>query len=245
MADNQQRVFPEFYMDSIKDEGASALAGRPIFKDIEMIRYRWAGDKHREHMAPAHDASIRDPGSNRWLSHAERWPREYDAFKRNALYQGSGTPIDEAPFLSNAQRAELKAINIFTIEQLSDPTSQAISRMGPGGYKMAEQAKAYVEKAAGSAPLTALAAENAELKERMANMERMFSDALANRQPSPAPAQAATNDDDEPSSDIFDKWDDESLKAFIKDKTGQTPRGNPSHATLVRMADEAHAKVAA
>jgi hypothetical protein len=37
----------------------------------------------------------------------------------------------------------------------------------------------------------------------------------------------------------FESWSDDELRAFIKEKTGTGVRGQPAHATLVTMADEA------
>ena len=245
MAQEKMRIHVEFFMDAVEDDQASKLAGRPIFKDQESVRIRWVGDNKREHVATAHSQSFRDKENNQWVTYAQRFPEIYEAFKRNAQYVGSGTPLDEAPFLTAAQRAELKAINIFTIEALSDPTSGAIAKMGMGGRTLVNKAVAFLENAAGHSPAVALAADNAAMKTQIAEMQRQMQALMAGQPVAPAPEPEPATDDESETLSVFDKWDDESLKAFIKEKSGQAPRGTPSHSTLVRMADEANAKVAA
>lgn len=244
MAHETMRIHVEFFMGTIEDPGASEREGRKIFKDQEMVRIRWVGDNKRELEAPAHSMSARE-GST-WLTYAERFPAQYEAFKRNATYIGPGTPIDEAPFLSNAEKMELKALNIFTIDALSDLTSKALNALGIGGREKMTKAKAWLENAAGSADVTRMAAENAQMREQMERMQKQM-DELMRKGAAPAapvhvePEQADPDDDADVSNSPFASWDDPTIKAYIKDKTGNMPRGNPSHETLVRMADEANA----
>lgn len=244
MAQEPMRIHVEFFMDAVEDRGASEREGRKIFKDVESVRIRWVGDNKRELIAPAHMLSVRD--GNEWITYAQRFPDQYEAFRRNVTYIGSGTPIDEAPFLSNAEKAELKALNIFTIDALADLTSKALAALGMGGREKMNKAKAWLENAAGSADVTRMAAENAQMREQMERMQKQM-DELMRKGAAPAtpvhvePEQADPDDDADVSNSPFASWDDPTIKAYIKDKTGNMPRGNPSHETLVRMADEANA----
>jgi hypothetical protein len=47
--------------------------------------------------------------------------------------------------------------------------------------------------------------------------------------------------DEEPAVEAseFEKWSDDDLRAFIKERTGTGVRGQPAHQTLVTMAEEA------
>lgn len=45
MADQKpSQARPEFFVEARRDKKASEEAGRPIFKDVEMVRVRFAGD---------------------------------------------------------------------------------------------------------------------------------------------------------------------------------------------------------
>ena len=44
---------------------------------------------------------------------------------------------------------------------------------------------------------------------------------------------------DKPPMEDFSAWEDPDIKAFLKDVTGETPKGNPKHETLVKLAEEA------
>ena len=95
--------------------------------------------------------------------------------------------------------------------------------MGPGFRVLVNQARNWLDIAAGSAESNKLAAENAELRERLDRLE------------------AAISGDTKPvvPSEGFDAWEDQNIKAFLKDATGEKPKGNPKHETLVKLAEEA------
>ena len=237
MADNHSSdVHVEFFVDAIENPAKSAEAGRAIFEDKEMVRIRFPGDKNRELVAPANQQCTRDPHSNTWLTYIDRFPRHYEAFKRNAAYIGDGTPLNEAPFLTASQKAELHSLNIHTLEALAGMSSAAIASFGLGGRGLVNQAQAWIEKASGSAVEMRLAQENAELKARFDMLEKQLQQAMNAGIVRPSPVAEISG----PSP--FEEWADDDLKALIKDKTGSAPRGNPAHSTLVRMADELNAQ---
>ena len=244
MANEPMRVRAEFYMNTVQDHNETRMRGRPMFKDVEYVKVRRIGDDKFELVAPAGEKTIRDPNDRsgqKWLSYADRFPDEYKAFKANVQYIGPGTPIDEAPFLTAARRMELKALGVYTIDALADPTTQLLQELGMGGREMVNKAKAYIESANGAAPFNAMAEENARLAAQLEALRSQVEQLTGKVAATADPALIA--EDDAPSSSPFVAWPDEQIKAWIKDKTGYAPRGNPSHATLVRMADEANANL--
>lgn len=256
----QTNLHVEFYTEPVENPAKTREQGRPIFEDKEFVRIKFPGDKHRVHVAPADEQSLRDPQTNDWLTYKDRFPAHYEAFRKNAVFVGEGTPIDEAPFLTASKKAELKGVNIHTVESLADLPDSNLSKMGVGAREMKNQARAYLDKANGSKGETKLAAENAGLRARLERLEANLSNREGiqpglsdtgkaaeernqERHEEPKPDNQDESDADDAKSDAaspFTDWTDESLKAFIKDKTGQAPRGNPSHETLIRMAEEAH-----
>jgi hypothetical protein len=96
-----------------------------------------------------------------------------------------------------------------------------------------EKAQAYIDKAKDSALETRLAAENAQLKARLEALEAQVGRAAPAEQPAPTEPEPKA-----PAGNVFESWEDSALRAFIKERSGSAPKGNSSHATLVRQAQE-------
>lgn len=209
----------EFFNRAEPDLARSREAGRPVFKEVDMVRIRKIADKNYIHEAPANERSLREK-NGQWSSYAERFPAQYQAYKAKVEYIGDGTPLSEAAFMTEAQRMEYRALGILTIEKLADLPAQIKSKLGMTGIEMQTKAKTWLSRASDAAPDMKLAQENADLRARLEALElRSVSD------PAPQPAPEAA-----PS--------DEQLKALIKERTGSAPRGTPSRETLLRMLQE-------
>ncbi len=237
MTDEADKLLtPIFKTVAVRDEIESRKAGRPIFKDVEIVEVRIPADRHYIPTFGAHDFWKNVDGIAQ--TYAMRWPDQYRAFKENRTQTIEGTPLEELPFLTNAKRSELKALSIYTAEQLASLDGKNLKTLGIGGRELKDQATAYLDRASGSAKVTELARENAAMKAEMEAMRQQMRE-LAR----PVPA---TDKQEVPEAQSdFEAWSDEELKLYIKDGTGVAPKGQPSHATLVRMADEVYAKEAA
>lgn len=236
---NEDLISPRFYVEAIKDEKASREAGRPIFKDVEQCEIHFAADRQRVVSLPAHDPFERDPATNEWTTPAQKFAPIYQKFKLDP--EGlhiTGTPLAELPFLTAAKRAELKALNIHTAEALAQLDGPNMKALGIGGRDLKNQAKAYIDKASGSADVTRLAAENAAMSERLAELERQNAELIATKGGKVAkPAKKS----DEPSP--FADWETADIKAWLKDSTGSDPT-ETTHEALVARADEVNAELA-
>lgn len=208
----------KFYHDAKENKFKSHEAGRPVFDDIEMCEINFPADRAKSLLVPAHGEWKRF-GTTR-VTYAERFKDHYARFKINEGPVVEGTPLSEAPFLSMAQKASLKALQVYTIEQLASLTGQALKNIGAGGLATQQQAEAYLAKASGTADVVKMQIEIEELKRQLS--ER------------PAPIE-----------DGYDGMDTEALKSHIELKTGARPRGNPSDATLRMMARELDKEAAA
>lgn len=222
-------VVAVFKTVSRKDNAASKKQGRPIFRDIEACEIRFSGDRNRVTVQPAHAVWKYDNGEP--ITYAMRFSDQYQRFKANGVQVQAGTPLEELPFLTQAKRLELKALSIYTAEALAEIDGQPLKNLGMGGRELKNQAVAYLEKANGSADVTAMASEIALLKQRLSELER------------PAPIPEPEPEQTEMTNEWSEYTDDE-LKALIKEQTGSAPRGQPSRETLVRMAQEATPKAA-
>lgn len=212
MQNNDALVVPFFKTVAQQDMTASKKAGRPIFKDVEVVEVRIAGDRNFAPVFPAHAMWRRVNGEE--VTYAQRFADAYERFAAGKEQVADGTPLSELPFLTEAKRAELRALKVYTAEALASLDGKNLTNLGGQGREMKNQAIAYLEKSTGTAGATALAAEVEALRAELA--------AVRAGEVEPAPA------DDEK----------EALKARIADLTGSRPRGNPSVETLREMLEE-------
>jgi hypothetical protein len=239
MSDNSNLMVPRFLVHTVLNEGKSKEAGRPIYDEMEICEIRFAANKQTVAVFPAHEVwkVVETPdGMREPQTYAMRFPELYRKFKAGEAQAMSGTPLEELPFLTAGKRLELKALSIFTAETLAALDGGPLKQLGMQGRELKNQAQAYLDNAAGSADVTKLAAANESLKDQVRVLQEQFRAIQAGAQAKTVPATESA----------FDTWDDADIKAYIESETGSKPRGNPSHATLVGMADEIEqAKVAA
>jgi len=210
MQNNESLVVPFFKAAAVPDAIATKREGRPIFRDVEMCEIRIAGDRNYAPVVPAKSMWRRVDGEE--VTYAQRWPEQYARFREGQEQVASGTPLSELPFLTEAKRAELRGLKIYTAEALASIDGKELRNIGPGGREMKDQATAYLATASGVANTVALSEEIAALRAEL--------DALRNP---PADDEAAEK---------------EAMKARIAELSGQRPRGNPSVDTLRQMLAE-------
>lgn len=221
MADNKDPlVIPIFKILTNKNDAKSREAGRPIFEDMEVVEVRFAGDRNKISVFPAlaecGEAQDED-GNTRKITYAERWSDQYKRFKAKQQQVAEGTPVDELPFLTQAKRAELKALSIYTAEALAALDGLPLKNLGQGGRDLKNQAQAYLDNAKGSADVVKMAS-------KIADLEALVAELRADK-----PATSTSE---------FQSWESDQIKDWIEQKIGERPKGNPSHATLVKRADE-------
>lgn len=209
-----------------KNERKSLEEGRPIYDDVEVVDIRAPGSRNfGTYPATAFSHWRNDPfsGEQVKVTYAERFSRQYQQFKAHAGQTKSGTPLDDVPFLTEARRAELRAQNVYTVEQLALIDGQELKNLGPFGRDQKNLAIEYIETGKRAAPNMQLQSELEALRARAAVLE---DDNIALKQ------RAATSEA------IFDEMTDDQLRNLIKSNTGHAPTGNFAHKQLVRMALE-------
>ena len=115
--DNKDTCRPLFRMEAKQNKAKTITEGRPIFDQVPFVTIISPGDTKN-----VPDTKVLD-------EHRQRWPRQWEAFEKGLEQPINGTPINQWPILNNAQVAELKALNIHTIEEmasLSDGGTQQI-----------------------------------------------------------------------------------------------------------------------
>src|SRR5687768_815026 len=236
MANAKNLVVPMFKVHTTIDKKATAENGRPMYKDMEVVEIRMAANRQTVGVFPAHEVWkwVDGPNGREPQTYAMRFEDQYKRFKSNSAQAMSGTPIEELPFLTQAKRYELKALNVYTAEALAALDGKPLANIGMGGRELKDHAQAYLDKAAGNADVLKLASENAELKRRLEALEKQS----GGLKEGGGGAPAVTNSP-------FASWEAEDIKAWIKDANGSLPRGNHSQATLVALADKINADLKA
>lgn len=230
----------EFFVDPVKDEIKSKEAGRPIFADVEFCRITHVGSKDFA-VFPAHypGKQTRDPVEGiTFISYAEYYHEAYDFFKSGRSDAVSGTPLSEAPFLSEAERSELRALKIMTVEALASISDVVSKKIGMSAQGWKESAEAYIKRAQEGATDTRLAQINDALQKQIAELKAQL-DGQGAKAPEPVAQTHAAVADDVVEGGPFDGFGKDELKAYIKDQTGAIPKGNFGLPKLLEMAAEA------
>jgi hypothetical protein len=145
-----------------RNEAKSVAAGRLVCDDVEIVEIRFPGSRAVSVFpatAVSHWSTDPHSGGQVQVTYAERFARQYRQFKEHAAQTKSGTPLQHAPFLTEARRAELRALNIYTVEALAHIDGQELKNLGPGGRELKNQAEEYIEEAKTRAPNLVMQAE--------------------------------------------------------------------------------------
>lgn len=196
---------------TIDDPAASAREGRPMFKTYDQVTIRRPADRESNSKHPAWQEWTKHRGQI--LTYGDRFKEQYARWKASRPQTVEGTPLSELPYLNEAQRATLRALDVHTIEQLAHLSGQPLKNLGPNGLAQQQAAEAYLNNAKDAAVVTTLAAENTRLKQSLTELATQAAD---------------------PRIKFVDLSDDR-LKDLIREKTGAAPRGNPSRSTMIRM----------
>jgi hypothetical protein len=219
---------------AVQNSGKTLAEGRPVFDDVEVCEIRAPGNKDVKVFPASMFARWLDnpyTGEQTRQSYAERFSHQYRQFKANATQTKSGTPLDFVPFLSEGRRAELKAQNVYTVEQLAAIEGVELKNLGNGGRDMKNAAMTFIEDSKTAAPNMQMLAELEALKARNAILEE---DAERRK-------QMATK---EAESDEFEAMSLDQLREYVTANTGHAPHGSLTRKVLTRMAREAQPKAA-
>lgn len=109
-----------FYVAPLKNEWESEKAGRPIYRDVEMI----------EIMVPGDSTSIINQMVRE--DHKARFPLQWAHFmnKHGGDSREVGTPLSQWPRLSQSQVEELRGIKIYTVENVASMSDINLQKIG-------------------------------------------------------------------------------------------------------------------
>ena len=158
------KLYIEFRTEAVMLPAESTKAGRPIFKDVDMIVIRTPGSQLTSVVAPMKG------------EYMQRFGERYRKWKSGQEEAAMGTPLESFPFLISKPSliAELKAMNVRTVEQLAnmaDGNKQKIM----GGFELSRRAVEWIDQTQGTdAKVASMAAENEQLKLRLATLEQLM-----------------------------------------------------------------------
>ena len=232
--DPDEATVATFRDHTIPNVAKTSKEGRPMFDDVEVCEIRFAGSRNVS-VFPATAISFwrQDPvtGESIPVTYAERFRHQYEQFKMKSTQTKAGTPIAYLPTITEARRAELRALNIYTVEALADVDGQPLKNLGPGGRELKNKAIEYIESSkqnvapnlAMEEELNILRAQNAVLKEDSERLKQITQD------------KGDTPDPDE----IFDGMTLDQLREYITKTSGMPPHGSLNRKTLIRMCHDA------
>lgn len=222
-------ITPVFRHVTVEDVPASERAGRAVMKTIEAVEVRFAGSKLYSPVFPVSAMWKRD--GHRIITYAERWADQYQAFLSGDEQRAAGTPLEMLkPYgISPAQLSLCRALKVYSIEALHHLEGPNLKNLGMAANELKNMARAFMaDRAQGDQS----AARIAELEAQIAALKQQQS--LPPTDPKPEEIEQAMQASD----DEFARMDDAQLKQFIKEKSGQAPRGTPSREFLLNAARE-------
>jgi hypothetical protein len=134
--------------------------GRKTYKMVERVHVYMPGN------------GLNSPVFNVTDEHRERWPQEYEAFKRGVEPDLNGIPLEEWAILNKAMVLELKSMHIRTIEDVAGLPDTAVQRIGRGGYALRERAQAFLDQAKEQELVTMLTAKDEKNSEEISVLRR-------------------------------------------------------------------------
>lgn len=160
----ESHLFVQFYTDAVELRAESEKQGRPIFKDMPFVRIIVPGDTNNiiERVADETDK--------------QRFPNAWAKYQNSEAKANEGTPLEQWPQITRSLLKECKYFEIHTVEALSNISDAHVAKLGMGFGELRTKAKAWLEAAAGTAQITAQAAENAQLKQMLADLQAQIND---------------------------------------------------------------------
>lgn len=112
-------------------------AGREVFRDVIYVKKTIPGDVLNTIVRPKREGD------------EEEFPREWEDYK-NRVERHHGTSLDLIPFLTEAQKAEFRAANCYTAEDIAD-MNDAIAQKFMGIHDIRRKVKTFLEAISGKA----------------------------------------------------------------------------------------------
>jgi hypothetical protein len=161
------RLYVEFHRKPVMISGKSQDAGRAIYEERDFIRIHVPGDKTSvvDRIATEQDK--------------QRFADRYAKWKSGQADAIVGTPLTALPGMNPVKIEEYKFFKIVTVEQLADANDN-LGQKFMSFHSDKQKAKAFLEVAAGNAPIEKMHAELAKRDEEIETLKAQMAALMAN-----------------------------------------------------------------
>lgn len=170
MSVREPGVHVRFFKMAMLHGVQSQAAGRQIYIDKDHVEIIVAGQDKQKFVGPVNE------------QHKERFPEEWARYQAGEQAEQIGTPLEQWPEVTPSQIAMLKNLNVFTVENAASLSDENVKNLGPGGYKLRDNAKRYLSVAANvadAARMSEIEAALAEAKKREAEKDAQLAELKA------------------------------------------------------------------
>lgn len=119
----------------------SAEEKRQVFVDKPHVEIVVAGQDKQKFVGPVNEQV------------KARFPEEYAEFLKGNEVAKTGTPIEQWPQITPSQVLMMKNINIYSVEDVATLSDEGVGNLGPGGYKLRDDARKFLVQAMTTADL--------------------------------------------------------------------------------------------
>ncbi len=161
------KLYVEFFRKPVMHPGKSREAGRAVYEEQDFVRVHVPGDKSSVIVKPMNDFNI------------ARFRTKYEKWKTTQGDVVTGTPLSALPGMTPAKVEEYKYFKVMTVEHLADaPDNLGQKFMSFQGDKA--KAKAFLQVAAGNAPIEKMNAELAKRDEEIETLKAQMAALMSN-----------------------------------------------------------------
>jgi len=154
---HDNKLYVEFLRKPRLHAAKSREAGRAVYEETDYVKIYVPGDKSSVVERPVTEQDI------------QRFQARYDKWKSGQAEAVVGTPLSSLPSMTPAKIEEYKYFKVLTVEQLAEANDN-LGQKFMGFHADKQRAKAFLEVAAGNAPIERM---NQELAQRDAEIETL------------------------------------------------------------------------
>jgi hypothetical protein len=172
MEDNRGKMAVFFHTVQVQNNFKTMTEKRPIFEEKVFLKKLVPGDSTLVVDRPMREQDV------------EEYPIEWARFEQKKEQRVSGTPIDVWSAISETQKAEFKALHIFTIDQFAQ-LADSVGNKIMGFNDLRDKARAFIAAAKDSAVFDKIRAETdaklAQQEEEMAQLRELVNQLTAKK----------------------------------------------------------------
>ena len=172
MEDNRGKMAVFFHTVQVQNNFKTMTEKRPIFEEKIFLKKLVPGDSTLVVDRPMREQDV------------EEYPIEWARFEQKKEQRVSGTPIDVWSAISETQKAEFKALHIFTIDQFAQ-LADSVGNKIMGFNDLRDKARAFIAAAKDSAVFDKIRAETdaklAQQEEEMAQLRELVNQLSAKK----------------------------------------------------------------